>query len=328
MKVREAFEEFDEALKLDPDERQKAIDFHHRIREVMARAGICGHAILQGSFARKTMLAPLRDIDMVGFLDEEYRHLLTTRGGVAEAMTLIENALRVEFPQASFERSRHAIKVEFPDLGFMFDLVPAFEREASDLIDIANLDTDSWDESNSKVLMAVVQQRNADCDGRFIHQARMIKHWERTALHGLFGLYRESAAFDGIKGPADHDGAMVHAFAAMKEGLELATQFDPTRVDNLYRKLEPGVADEALRRVQVAYRKATEAIELEAGGDTPAALAVWYSIFGDPFPKPPTQTVEDAFVNSLKGGLTSTGVATSSSAARVATPPVRPWRPL
>jgi len=328
MRIREAFNEFDEALKLDPDERQAAISLHHKIREVLAVAEVCGYAILQGSFARKTMLAPLRDIDMIGFLHEKYRPLMNTTGGVAKAMDLMEAVLRKAFPQATFERSRHAIKIDFPELGFTFDLVPAFDREDSELIDIANLDTDSWDESNTRVLMRVVRERNDECDGAFIHQVRMIKHWARYDIEGLFGLYRESAAYDGIKGPADHPDAVLNAFRALEEGLELGIQYDPTRVDNLHLKLDEGVADEALPRVREARQTAQEAVELEEAGDTDAALAVWYSIFGDPFPKPPTQSVEDAFTNSLKGGLTTTGVATASSAARAATPPVRPWRPL
>jgi len=327
MNVREAFEEFDEALKLDPRERQEAIDLHHQIRAVLAKAGICTHAILQGSFARKTMIAPLRDIDMIGFLSEEHRHLMTTPGGVAKAMDLIEDALRDVFPLAAYERSRHAIKVDFPELGFIFDLVPAFERDESDLIDIANLDADTWDESNTRVLIEVVGERNAVCEGRFIHQVRMIKHWARLSLPGLFGLYRESASFDGIKGPADHARAVSDALAALELGLDLALQYGPTGGDNLYLKLEPGVATSALQNVRVARQKAEEAIELEAAGDNEAALGIWYSIFGDPFPKPHIQTVDEAFTKSLKGGLTTTGMATASSAARVSTPPVRPWRP-
>lgn len=328
MTIQEAFEEFDDALKLDSVERQKAIDLHHKIRDVLAAAGICAHAILQGSFARKTMLAPLRDIDMIGFLNAEYRYLMDTDGGVAVAMDLIETALRKAFPEARFERSRHAIKIEFPELGFTFDLVPAFDREDSELIDIANLDDDTWDESNTRTLMRVVRERNDDCDGAFIHQVRMVKHWDRYEIEELFGLYRESAAYDGIKGPIDHADAVLVAFRALEEGLEIEVQYDPTGVDNLYWKLEPGVAAKALPRVREARRKAEEAIDLDDVGDTPAALAIWYSIFGDPFPAPPTQSVEDAFTNSLGGGLTSTGVATASSAARAKTPPVRPWRPL
>ena len=328
MTVQQAFEEFDDELKLDSKERQEAIDLHHKIRKVLADAGVCAHAILQGSFARKTMLAPLRDIDMVGFLNDEYRYLMTTVGGVAKAIDLIEAPLRSAFPHAVFERSRHAIKIDFPELGFTFDLVPAFDRAGSELIDIANLDDDTWDESNTRTLMRVVSERNDDCVGLFIHQVRMVKHWDRYELEELFGLYRESAAYDGIKGPADHAEAVLAAFRALEEGLEIEVQYDPTGVDNLYRKLEPSAAPEALPMVREARRRAEEAIELDAAGDTDAALAIWYSIFGDPFPKPSTQSVEDAFTNSLRGGLTSTGVATASSAARAKTPPVRPWRPL
>lgn len=323
----DAFDEFDEELRLDPDERQDAIDLHHEIRDVLADAGVCGSAILQGSFARKTMLEPLRDIDMVGFLNEEHRHLLTELGGVAQAMSLVEEALRAHFPTATLQRGRHAVKVEFSDRDFTFDLVPAFDREESELIDIANYDDDTWDESNTRQLIRVVQERNRHCDGRFAHQVRMVKHWARNTLTDISGLYVESAAFDAIKGTTDHPEAVREALVSLEEGLEIGHQLDPTGTDDLFARLEPGAAEAALPLVRSAREAADEAIELATDGDESAALSVWYSIFGDPFPKPAAQSVEDAFTRSLSGGLTTTGVATTSSAARVPTPPVRPWRP-
>ena len=74
--VNTAFDEYDESLKLDPDERQAAIDTHHEIRDWLAEAKIAASAILQGSLARKTMLSPLRDIDMVVFLTENHWYLM------------------------------------------------------------------------------------------------------------------------------------------------------------------------------------------------------------------------------------------------------------
>jgi hypothetical protein len=325
--VTSAFDEFDESLKLDTNERDDAIELHHEIREVLAEAGVCGNAILQGSFRRKTMLAPLRDIDMVGFLNSEHRDLMTQPGGVDDAMTLIEDALRPRFPDASLERSRHAIKIDFPDRGFTFDLVPAFDREGSEIIDIANYDDDTWDPSNTRELIRVVQERNEACDGLFIHQARMVKHWARITLTDIPGLYVESATFDAIQGPMAHPEAVRQALVSLELGLELGVQNDPTGTDDLFQRLEPGAAEAALPLVRAARQKSDEALELAAAGDAVAAQSVWYSLFGDPYPKPPTQSVEDAFTNSLTGGLTTTGVATATSAARVSTPPVRPWRP-
>lgn len=325
--VDRSFDKFDEALNLDSKDRQAAIDLHHEIREILAKADVCGDAILQGSFARKTMLAPLRDIDMIGFLNAKHRPLMDKPGGVDEAMRRIEDALRPHFPTASFTRLRHAVKITFSDRDFTFDLVPAFDREGSSDIDIANHDDDSWDWSNTRELIKKVQQRNGDTDGRFVHQVRMLKHWARNTLEGISGLYVESAAYDGVSATMRHPEAVCAALRALKQGLETQTQYEPTRVENLYKKLGPDVAEAALPIIGDALRKAEEALELEAAGDDTASLDVWYSLFGDPFPKPPVRSVEDAFRNSLIGGLTSTGVATSSSAARIDTPPVRSWRP-
>jgi hypothetical protein len=60
-----AFDEFDAALNLDPREREKAERRHHEITDVLIAAGIAASTFLQGSFARKTMPKPLKDVDMV-----------------------------------------------------------------------------------------------------------------------------------------------------------------------------------------------------------------------------------------------------------------------
>jgi predicted nucleotidyltransferase len=65
MNQREAFVDFDEELKLDPTERTAAQRLHNEITELLIRAGVIVFTFLQGSFARKTMLAPLRDIDKI-----------------------------------------------------------------------------------------------------------------------------------------------------------------------------------------------------------------------------------------------------------------------
>lgn len=325
MTVKEAFDQFDDNLKLDPDERQAAIDVHHEMRDVLKEAGACGTAILQGSFARKTMLAPLRDIDMVGFLNEEHRHLMEEVGGVAKAMELIDQAILDHFPGVVTEWSRHAVKITFPGWDFTFDLVPAFDRDDSSLIDIANYDDDTWDESNTRDLIRKVSDRNQTCDGRFVHQVRMLKHWSRNILDGIPGLYVESAAYDGITASMEHPEAVVAALRQLEESLDSGEQYDPTGADNLHQRLESGAADAALPEVTEARGKAEEALAL-ADDDEDAAINVWYDIFDEPFPEPPAQSVEEAFTNSLTGGLTTSGVATSSKNARVSTPPVRSWR--
>ena len=58
MNQEEAFEVFDQKLKLNPRERAAAIRLHNEITAVLLAAGVIVRAFLQGSFARKTMLGP------------------------------------------------------------------------------------------------------------------------------------------------------------------------------------------------------------------------------------------------------------------------------
>ena len=132
---------------------------------------VISSAFLQGSFARKTMLKPLRDIDKVMILNQQYSHLLAdTRGSVAAA-NLVEEVLRGYYPNATFSQTRHSIQIDPGPGTFSFDVVPAFEADdgSSDVL-IVDLKSEVWERSNTRTLMDVVADRNKSCNGAFIHQ--------------------------------------------------------------------------------------------------------------------------------------------------------------
>lgn len=58
-----AFDRLDEALRLDRGELAEARAFHDQITQQLKELGLIRDAFLQGSLARKTMVAPLRDVD-------------------------------------------------------------------------------------------------------------------------------------------------------------------------------------------------------------------------------------------------------------------------
>ena len=55
-------------LQLDPAERQAARRLHNDVTSHLSEAGLVAGSFLQGSFARKTMLSPLHDVDKVVIL--------------------------------------------------------------------------------------------------------------------------------------------------------------------------------------------------------------------------------------------------------------------
>lgn len=102
----DAFDEFDENLKLDPFERASAELVHRNITALLQAKRLIVSAFLQGSFARKTMIAPLRDIDKVVILHPDQRSL-----GPERVTDRIEAVLRAAYPTATFERTRHSLQI-------------------------------------------------------------------------------------------------------------------------------------------------------------------------------------------------------------------------
>ena len=85
MNLNPRFAALDENLKLDPEERKRAQEVHNAIGDLLVAAGIAKRTRLQGSFARKTMLPPLHDIDKEYVeLVDELLDLLSTASGPNE----------------------------------------------------------------------------------------------------------------------------------------------------------------------------------------------------------------------------------------------------
>lgn len=112
----------DESLNLDPAVRHKAQTRHHEIRQVLADAGLVVGSFLQGSFARRTMLKPLKDVDIVCILAERYRDQLMTAGGPRKALEMFRDAVAAHWPDAGFDEddppAGKALRVSFPDCDF------------------------------------------------------------------------------------------------------------------------------------------------------------------------------------------------------------------
>jgi predicted nucleotidyltransferase len=322
----EAFDELDENLKLDPDERRGAEELHNEITEILKKAGLIVLAFLQGSFARKTMIAPLRDIDKVVVLAPSMKGLSPD-----EVMTRIQNVLSAHYPDAVFERSRHALKIDFGEATFYFDTVPAWETTTDDDDDvlIANRDTGGWDRSNTRELIRTIAERNQETGGFFIHEVRMGKQAIANLLDGIIpGLHVESWAYDVIEQALPHDEAVARIIEA-GAGLLGGPYYEPTGVDMISTRLKPDVIAVAKPVLEKAARDARTAVELAAAGDHNGAIAVWHQIFGNEFPAPAAEGEEATLRRAFSGAsVTPAGTVSTSRVGRQTAQPVRPWRSL
>lgn len=327
-KVGTAFAQFDEALLLDPKERSAAQKMHGEITEALLSAGVISAAFLQGSFARKTMIAPLRDIDKVVILASRWAYLATVPGGPDKAMDLIQAVIAGRWPTAKFERTRHSLKVDFGETGFSFDIVPGFETDTEDDdVNIADRETGGWRRSNTRSLLRAVRKRDEDCDGRFVHQARMVKSFGRNVIgfEAFPGLHVEAIAYLAITKTMEDAEAVAAVLTTAVEALRHG-YFDPTGVDCLSDRLDRDVRQRALTVFVGAAERAQEALRLQAAGDEVEATRIWSSVLGPPFPGVPPQTVDEAFRRVATGGsITSIGTASSTTAGRQPARATRSW---
>lgn len=324
--VEHAFGVFDGELSLDPDERARAQEFHHELTSRLKEADVIVDAFLQGSFARKTMLKPLRDIDKVVILHPQHGDLQIAPDGAVKAAQLVEGVLTYEYPDAAIERARHAIQLDLGEDTFGFDVVPAFEgRDESDDVMIMDLAPEKypWKRSNTRRLIDVVAERNDKCNGSFVHQVRFMKHWaQRTLDESLPGLHVESIAFLAIEGEMPHAIAVARIFRVGAQLLGGVGYTDPTGVDRLSGKLDQVSREAARQAFAEADAKANQALLLDSNGRTEEALALWYEIFDEPFPRRQL-TGEEYLTNLSLGAPVSTGIRPK----KPQTTPTRPWAP-
>ncbi|GAB2752992.1 SMODS domain-containing nucleotidyltransferase [Nocardioides pakistanensis] len=324
-----AFAALDDNLNLDPAVRRKAQERHNAIREEFAAAGLIASSFLQGSFARKTMLKPLKDVDIVCVLPEAFWQQLRGPDGPGKAMEWFKAPIKARWPEVEFdagdEPSGKALRLSFPDCEFTIDLVPAFEYK-DDYVLIGDRHEGTWTPSNSRIQLKKVSDRNQQTDGRFVHQVREVKaltkHHEE--LEFVSGIVVESLAYAVIgRKMLDEDAVaavLQHAATAV-----MGPVIEPAGDDDVTAKWTAQERATAARVYAHAARRAEEALRLERAGEVDGAIDVWHSLFGDAFPAASQRSAADTMAAWAGGSVTSTGRPSSTRAASQQAAPGRSW---
>jgi hypothetical protein len=101
-KIDAAFAAFDESLNLDPRERELAQQVHNDMRAAVSVDGLVVDSFLQGSFARKAMLKPLK-ADIVLLINPALRDRYRAPDGPGQAMQDSKPRVLTRFPDAKFD---------------------------------------------------------------------------------------------------------------------------------------------------------------------------------------------------------------------------------
>jgi hypothetical protein len=252
--------------------------------------------------------------------------------GPALAMEKFQELVAQAWPTAMFDigeaPAAKALRVEFDDLPFTFDLVPAFDGDGEWVL-IGDRERRHWERSNTRIQRRKVAELNVRTGGYFVHQVRMLKAFVKSQPEEKFKFFKgiavESVAYQTIQKRLPHDEAIANT---LRDGAALLTGpvMEPAGDDDVSIKWAPLERETAVHTFTAAATAATEAVALREAGDERAAIEIWHSLLGADFPAVPAQSIEDTLQKWASGSVTSTGRTSTTVAGVAPAAPGRAWR--
>lgn len=246
-------------------------------------------SFLTGSYARNTMIAPLKeaDVDIFVVLDAKYFHNYNNgqNGGQAGLLDLVKRALlRTYTKTPSISRNGQAVTITFVD--FRVDVVPAFHRQGGGYLIPNSLDQ-SWISTDPKKHVELVSVSNKVHNGDFVPLVKMIKGWNKNSSQFFSSFHLEVLALQVLQDVTITDfPSGVRYFFDKARLLISQKNLDPSGYGgdiggyiNTRDKIQS-----ATTKFQLAYDRAIKAEDFESRGYTKDAVDMWIKIFGNYFP--------------------------------------------
>jgi len=248
---------------------------------------------LNGSYARKTVIRPIKDVDIIVVVDREWREAIPS-----DVMESLRRKLAQRYPDWRTRRLRRAVNVTLSDI--RLDVLLAVAPNGLDApLEIPDRNEDEWIETDPKLQQELIATLGRRTGGNYTALVRLIKRWATARVgedHRPGSFTLECLAYhcmvadpDSFKGPLDE------AFMALLEaiiGFDLGIDGWPFRED-------PTVRDPALPELNVADRWTAESAEVfldkaelaarrgDAAGrarSDKTCLDKWDELFGGGFP--------------------------------------------
>lgn len=316
MTLRQAVHDFIALLQLTPSESEDASRQHTYLREGLSQRLDLDpnhNTFLTGSYARKTAIRPLKDIDMFCVLKrtaDQHPNVLTP----AAALALVKEALDGIYSGKVSEPQNRSVNIEFSGTGIGYDVVPAFvDLDAPDeVFRIPDLTAGDWIRSNPKVHRDMSVEANDAAGSEIKPLTKAIKHWNRRFDKGsrLRSFHIEVMAWDVLTAPpVDRLEGLVTLFEGLSDRVLRRTP-DPAGLGpDIDADLTWSDRQDAAKRFRDAASDVKRAKDLARDGQSQAAHYILYTLFGDPYPEkgeaPPAKSpsvVSPAFVPPAPDG--------------------------
>jgi hypothetical protein len=259
------------------------------IRDVIEAEMVVLDSFLTGSYARHTMIAPLKeaDIDIFIQLEAKYFHHYNNgqNGGQAGLLDLVKRTLRKTYTKTpDISRSGQAVSIRFED--FVVDVIPGFSRQDGGYL-IPNSITKSWLSTDPKKHVEIMRVQNTAHNGDLVPLIKMVKGWNASIGKYFRSFHLEVLALQILHNVtiSDFPTGVRYYFDKGRTVIK-EKNLDPAGYgDDLGRYIDTQQkVQEAVGKFELAYDRAIKAEDWARRGYIQNAVEMWVKIFGEYFP--------------------------------------------
>lgn len=312
--VRQAMSTFLSALELTEKQDETAREQRDRVHEVLKEGLSVAETIFSGSFARKTAIRPLNDIDLFIVLSQKGHGTLREQPP-EDCLKEVQKVLDKAWPNKEHPiLQRRSVRVDFSGTGIGYDVVPAFVHpENEEVYEIPDRNTGKWIYSNPRAHKEYAIEANNRAGQRAKPLVKALKHWnQRRDPAPLKSFHLELMVYALLQSAPASD---AEGIASLFEGLATSVLGSCPDPAGLGPNIDEGMTSKERNTVRelllTAGKDARAAVEAAASGETETAHYLWRRIFGDRYPeagKEPETTVAP-----------TSSAAAAAAAARTAT---------
>jgi hypothetical protein len=317
-----------DTVDLIPDQSDKARSSRDWLFDQLVAVGnkdadfpkLIGKFVNFGSFARKTKIRPLDDIDMMILLNgtgttlyhypestNPYSDWLRIDSPTAPLAkfpdghgfvnsTKVLNRIRdkistvPQYEKADIKRTGEAVTLNLRSYSWVFDIVPSVPVVDSkgNIIHYAIPDGNSnWKKTDPRIDQKNVTSLNIMHKGMYIPAVRMLKYWNRrTHKPRLSSYYFETIVQKVFSSAAvaDYPEALKNFFISAQGYVQLHCADPQGLGPNLDAGVDSDTKQKVIAAMKAAWDNAWDAVYYEGQGRHKEAIEKWSRIFGPEFP--------------------------------------------
>lgn len=271
-----------------------------------------------GSFARRTKIRPLDDIDLMiclsgqgGHYNEysdrieitvnpqsnlksycnDYTDILNSRKVLNKFVTKLANI--PQYSNAEIKRNLEAATLNLKSYDWVFDIVPCFFTAPDGLGKTYYLIPDgngNWKKTDPRIDKEKAVNVNQQHDGYVLNVIRVIKYWnKRPTMPSISSYLLETMILNYYDGKADKANQFVDlAIAGVLEYIETHIKYqvsDPKGIQGNINLLSGDEITKISNRAKTDKLKAIDARSFESNSDHEKSINKWAEIFGSEFQK-------------------------------------------